>query len=192
MVIEHNLDVIKTADWIVAWDRKAAVVAARSSSPVRQKRRGVRSFAYGTLPQTDAVIVRPLSERPFPFRVAPAIYVFLRQQIHRLLIRRIHQIIDLRSGSEPSRYTVLQCALFRWRLDAHRCAADVAAPPAPGWFSGNRRAIFYFFHHRKQYIFHFICVAFQSLCTLCSAPGFAMHIVATPKWSFFTPLVVSR
>lgn len=37
VVIEHNLDVIKTADWIVDLDRKAAVAAARSSSPVRQK-----------------------------------------------------------------------------------------------------------------------------------------------------------
>lgn len=37
VVIEHNLDVIKTADWIVDWDQKAAVAAAKSSSPVRQK-----------------------------------------------------------------------------------------------------------------------------------------------------------
>lgn len=37
VVIEHNLDVIKTADWIVDRARKAAVAAARSSSPVRQK-----------------------------------------------------------------------------------------------------------------------------------------------------------
>ncbi len=192
MVIEHNLDVIKTADWIVDLDRKAAVVAAKSSSPVRQKPCGVRSITHGTLPQADAVIVKPLSERPSSFRVAPAIYVFLPQQVHRLLIRRIHQIIDLRIRSDPSRYTVLQCALFRWRLGAHRCAAAVAAQPAPGWFSANSWAIFYFFHHRKQHIFHFDRVAFQSLCTLCSAPGFAMQYVATPKWSFFTPLVVSR
>lgn len=37
VVIEHNLDVIKTADWIVDRVRKAAVAAARSSSPVHQK-----------------------------------------------------------------------------------------------------------------------------------------------------------
>ncbi len=183
---------IKTADWIVDLGPKAAVAAARSSSPVRQKPSRRRSFAYGALPQADAVIVKAASERPFPFRVAPAIYVFLPAAIHRLLIRRIHQIIDLRIWQRPSRYTVLQCALFRWRLGRTCCAADVAAPPAPGWFSAKQLAIFYFFHHRKQYIFHFDLRRFQSLCTLCSAPGFAMQYCSTPKWSFFTPLVVSR
>ncbi len=183
---------IKTADWIVDLGPKAAVGAAKSSSPVRQKPSQRRSFAYGALPQADAVIVKAASERPSSFRVAPAIYVFLPAAIHRLQIRRIHQIIDLRIRQRPSRYTVLQCALFRWRLGRTCCAADVAAPPAPGWFSAKQLAIFYFFHHRKQHIFHFDLRRFQSLCTLCSAPGFAMQYCSTPKWSFFTPLVVSR
>lgn len=58
VVIEHNLDVIKTADWIVDWDRKAAVAAADPRLRYARNRRGVRSFAYGTLPQADAVIVK--------------------------------------------------------------------------------------------------------------------------------------
>lgn len=37
VVIEHNLDVIKTLTGLSDWDRKAAVGAAKSSSPVRQK-----------------------------------------------------------------------------------------------------------------------------------------------------------
>ena len=38
VVIEHNLDVIKTADWIVDPVRKAAAAAAKSLSPAHQKR----------------------------------------------------------------------------------------------------------------------------------------------------------
>ncbi len=96
VVIEHNLDVIKTADWIVDRDRKAAVGRRNPRLRYARNRRRVRSFTYGALPQADAVIVKAAFRAAFFFRVAPAIYVFFRQQIHRLLIRRIHQIIDLR------------------------------------------------------------------------------------------------
>lgn len=37
VVIEHNLDVIKTADWIVDLGPEGGSGAAKSSSPVRQK-----------------------------------------------------------------------------------------------------------------------------------------------------------
>ncbi len=44
VVIEHNLDVIKTADWIVDLARKAATAVAPSWSPARRKTwRPVRS-----------------------------------------------------------------------------------------------------------------------------------------------------
>lgn len=50
VVIEHNLDVIKTADWIVDWVRKAAVAAADPRLRYTRNRRGVRSITHGTLP----------------------------------------------------------------------------------------------------------------------------------------------
>lgn len=50
VVIEHNLDVIKTADWIVDWARKAAVAAADPRLRYTRNRRGVRSITHGTLP----------------------------------------------------------------------------------------------------------------------------------------------
>ncbi len=54
VVIEHNLDVIKTADWIVDWDRKAAVGRRNPRLRYARNRRRVRSFTYGALPQADA------------------------------------------------------------------------------------------------------------------------------------------
>jgi hypothetical protein len=42
-------------------------------------------------------------------------------------------------------------------------------------FQRRRRTAFHLFHHRKQHIPTLICVAFQSLWTLCSAPGLLMQ-----------------
>ena len=38
LVIEHNLDVIKCADWLSTWAPKAATAAARSSRRARRRR----------------------------------------------------------------------------------------------------------------------------------------------------------
>lgn len=97
VVIEHNLDVIKTADWIVDRDQKAVVAAAKSSSPVRQK--PSRSVKHHT---RRASLSRCCNRKGrflsglFLSELRQQFTFFFRQQIHRLLIRRIHQIIDLR------------------------------------------------------------------------------------------------
>ncbi len=183
---------IKTADWIVDLGPEGGSVAARSSSPVRQKPSRSAKLRYGALPQADAVIVKAAFRAAFLFRVAPAIYVFLPAANSPPLIRRIHQIIDLRIRQRSVEITVLQCALFRWRLGRTSLCCYVAAPPAPGWFSAKQLGDFLFFHHRKQYIFHFDLRRFPVVCTLCSAPGFAMQYCSNSEMAFFTPLVVSR
>jgi hypothetical protein len=50
VVIEHNLDVIKTADWLIDLARKAVRVVARSSPPARRNRwRIIRSAIPGVI-----------------------------------------------------------------------------------------------------------------------------------------------
>lgn len=58
VVIEHNLDVIKTADWIVDGTRRRQWGRRNPRLRYARNRRRVRSFAYGALPQADAVIVK--------------------------------------------------------------------------------------------------------------------------------------
>jgi energy-coupling factor transporter ATP-binding protein EcfA2 len=42
LIIEHNLDVIKTADWVIDWGRKAAPAAAASWPKARRKKSPAR------------------------------------------------------------------------------------------------------------------------------------------------------
>lgn len=69
VVIEHNLDVIKTADWIVDLGPEGGSGGRRNPRlRYARNRRRVRSFAYGALPQADAVIVKAAFRAAFFFQ----------------------------------------------------------------------------------------------------------------------------
>jgi excinuclease ABC subunit A len=59
VVIEHNLDVIKTADWIVDLGPKAATAAAASSPPARRK-----TWRKAKGSHTGRYLARFLASRP--------------------------------------------------------------------------------------------------------------------------------
>ena len=87
VVIEHNLDVIKTADWIVDLGPEGGSGGVKSSSPVRQR------------PLQSA---KPRTPRASLNRCCNCYRELLsgrfRQQLNRLLVGRIHQIVNLRAG----------------------------------------------------------------------------------------------
>jgi hypothetical protein len=99
-----------------------------------------------------------------------------RQQLNRLLIRRIHQIVNLRAGQraikidgapvgfiEMLAWPDIMVLLRSKSASSGLVFSDAAGRPSTSFTMANSTSP------------TFICVAFQSLWTLCSAPGLFMQ-----------------